>query len=179
MTHIMTVTASRIGQVGKISYLPVSTPPISWLECDGSAVTRSAYSVLFSVIGTNYGSGDGSTTFNIPDLRGEFVRGWVNSRVGHPDSGRTVGTAQGYAVSDHTHSGTSSNNSTPNSAVYNFSGATAFKHSTWGGGSYVGADSSKFNGIKHTHTFTTSSPNAGLGVETVSRNVAMMACIKF
>jgi microcystin-dependent protein len=46
-----------------------STPPSGFLECDGSAVSRSTYSALFAVIGTTYGSGDGSTTFDLPDLQ--------------------------------------------------------------------------------------------------------------
>ena len=46
-----------------------------WLYCDGSAVSRSTYSVLFGVISTNWGVGDNSTTFNLPDLEGAFLRG--------------------------------------------------------------------------------------------------------
>lgn len=52
-----------------------STPPDGWLLCDGSAVSRTMYSALFSVIGTTHGSGDGSTTFNLPDLRGRVAVG--------------------------------------------------------------------------------------------------------
>lgn len=49
--------------------------PASWLLCDGSAVSRTTYASLFSLIGTTYGSGDGSTTFNVPDLRSRTVLG--------------------------------------------------------------------------------------------------------
>jgi microcystin-dependent protein len=52
-----------------------STPPSGFLECDGSAVSRSTYSALFAVIGTTYGSGDGSTTFDLPDLQDKVVQG--------------------------------------------------------------------------------------------------------
>lgn len=52
-----------------------NTAPVGWLLCDGSAVSRTTYSVLFDVIGTTYGSGDGSTTFNVPDLRGRLALG--------------------------------------------------------------------------------------------------------
>ena len=52
-----------------------SSAPVGWLMCDGSAVSRTTYSELFNVIGTTYGSGDGSTTFNVPDLRGAFPVG--------------------------------------------------------------------------------------------------------
>ena len=49
--------------------------PSGFLECDGSAVSRSTYSALFAVIGTTYGSGDGSTTFDLPDLEDKCVKG--------------------------------------------------------------------------------------------------------
>lgn len=52
-----------------------STAPKGWLICDGSAVSRTTYSNLYSVIGTTYGSGDGSTTFNLPDLREATPKG--------------------------------------------------------------------------------------------------------
>ena len=55
-----------------------STAPSGWLLCDGSAISRSTYSDLFVIIGTTYGSGNGSTTFNIPDLRGRAVFGLDN-----------------------------------------------------------------------------------------------------
>src|SRR6056297_810689 len=52
-----------------------TTPPLGSFVCDGSAISRANYSELFAVIGTTWGAGDGSTTFNVPDLRGAFVRG--------------------------------------------------------------------------------------------------------
>lgn len=59
-----------------------TTAPDGWLICDGSQVSRTTYSDLFSVIGTTFGSGDGSTTFTLPDLRAAFVRG-AGSRTGY------------------------------------------------------------------------------------------------
>jgi microcystin-dependent protein len=55
-----------------------ATPPSGWLLCDGSAISRSTYSALFEAISTAHGSGDGSTTFTLPDYRGTFLRGRVN-----------------------------------------------------------------------------------------------------
>lgn len=49
--------------------------PDGWLACDGSAVSRSQYPELYAAIGTAYGAGDGSTTFNVPELRARFVLG--------------------------------------------------------------------------------------------------------
>jgi microcystin-dependent protein len=61
--------------VGVVHPFAGSTAPDGWLLCDGSAVSRTTYADLFSVIGTIYGSGDGSTTFNLPDMRGIFPKG--------------------------------------------------------------------------------------------------------
>lgn len=58
-----------------------SVAPDGWLLCDGSAVSRSTYSDLFEVIGTTYGDGDGSTTFNVPDLSGRVVIGVSESHA--------------------------------------------------------------------------------------------------
>lgn len=60
---------------GMISIFGGSTPPSGWMFCDGSAVSRTTYSELYSAIGTAYGSGDGSTTFNLPDLKGRVPVG--------------------------------------------------------------------------------------------------------
>lgn len=61
--------------IGSIQAYGGSTAPQGWLICDGSAVSRTIYSELFSVIGTTYGTGDGSTTFNVPDFRGRTAQG--------------------------------------------------------------------------------------------------------
>lgn len=81
------------------------TVPSGYLECDGSAINRILYSDLFSVIGTSFGIGNGSTTFNVPDLRGEFVRGWDNGKG--TDAGRLFGSFQADEIRAHNHSGVS------------------------------------------------------------------------
>ena len=55
---------------GLIAPYGVATAPTGWLICDGSAVSRTTYSTLFAAIGVTFGAGDGSTTFNLPDMRG-------------------------------------------------------------------------------------------------------------
>lgn len=77
---------------GSVFYRASSSIPTGYLECNGSEVNRTTYAGLFSVIGTTYGVGNGSTTFNLPDLRGEFIRGWDNTRG--IDTGRGLGTWQ-------------------------------------------------------------------------------------
>lgn len=61
--------------VGNMRMTATSVAAAGWLLCDGSAVSRTTYHALYGVIGTTYGAGDGSTTFNVPDLRGRFPIG--------------------------------------------------------------------------------------------------------
>lgn len=60
---------------GDIKTTARATAPIGWLACDGSAVSRTVYADLFAAIGTQYGAGDGTTTFNIPNLKGRVPVG--------------------------------------------------------------------------------------------------------
>ncbi|WP_427773639.1 phage tail protein [Comamonas thiooxydans] len=81
---------------GQIAYCAAGVIPSGWLECNGAAISRATYGTLFASIGTNYGAGDGATTFNLPDLRGEFLRGADRGRG--VDAGRAIGSAQGDAI---------------------------------------------------------------------------------
>jgi microcystin-dependent protein len=74
-------TGSIIGTLpaGMVMYFANSTVPQGWFQCNGAAISRTNYPELFSAIGTVYGTGDGTTTFNLPDLRGQFVRGWASA----------------------------------------------------------------------------------------------------
>ena len=65
---------------GTVLYFAGSSAPAGWLKANGAAVSRTAYAALFAAIGTTYGLGDGRSTFNLPDLRGEFIRGWDDGR---------------------------------------------------------------------------------------------------
>lgn len=114
---------SALGGQAAISFLPAgsmvdfagTTAPSGWLMCDGAAVSRTTYASLFAALGTAYGSGDGSTTFNLPDYRGRFARyldnmGTVAGAAGR-DTGRAHGSAQaqatarnGLSISDPGHS---------------------------------------------------------------------------
>ncbi|MGD7237980.1 tail fiber protein, partial [Ralstonia pseudosolanacearum] len=81
-----------VGQAGLIGYFARSTAPNGWLKANGAAVSRTTYAALYAEIGTTFGAGDGAATFNLPDLRGEFLRGWDDGRG--VDSGRGFGTWQ-------------------------------------------------------------------------------------
>jgi len=81
---------------GSVFAMATTTVPSGYLECDGSAVSRTTYADLFAAIGTTWGAGNGSSTFNVPDLRGEFVRGWDNGRG--VDSSRSFATSQAQST---------------------------------------------------------------------------------
>jgi len=87
--------------------------PSGWLLCDGRAVSRTDYASLFASIGTAYGTGDGSTTFNIPDFRGRFARYMDNMGTAQGaasrDTGRVRGAAQTDAMQGHYHAQTNDN----------------------------------------------------------------------
>lgn len=74
-----------------------NTAPVGYLLCDGSAVSRTTYAALFAVLNTTYGIGDGSTTFNLPDLRQRFP-------IGKAASGTANSLAGTGGTIDHTHS---------------------------------------------------------------------------
>ncbi|WP_369952205.1 phage tail protein [Ralstonia syzygii] len=79
-------------QPGEVQFFAMSAAPTGYMKANGAAVSRTTYAALFAAIGTTFGAGDGSTTFNLPDLRGEFLRGFDDGRG--IDSGRTFGTWQ-------------------------------------------------------------------------------------
>lgn len=80
--------------LGVINPFGGANAPEGWLLCDGQAISRADYADLFAVIGTAFGSGDGSTTFNIPDFRGEFLRGAGNNSHSGQGNGGAVGAHQ-------------------------------------------------------------------------------------
>jgi microcystin-dependent protein len=95
-------SGSGVVYTGIISAYGAATPPLGWLACDGSAIDRTVYSALFSIIGTTWGIGDGSTTFNIPNLIGKFPIGAGVIPIGNSGGAATVTLSIGNLPS-HTH----------------------------------------------------------------------------
>ena len=105
--------------VGSLIIWPTATPPAGYLECNGAALSRTTYAALYAVLGVTYGKGAGTaanTTFRLPDLRGQFIRGWDNGRGIDPDrafrtdrgdgtTGDKVGARQAAALKKHNHVG--------------------------------------------------------------------------
>lgn len=83
-------TGERLAQAGDVKATARTTAPSGWLLAYGQAVSRTTYDVLFAAIGTTYGAGDGSTTFNLPDLRGRTIVGLDN--MGGSQAGRLTTT---------------------------------------------------------------------------------------
>lgn len=94
-------TQTIFGMVGVVLPFAGAAAPAGWLLCHGQAVSRTDYAHLFSVVGTTFGAGNGTTTFNVPDLRGEFIRGADNGAG--VDVGRTLGSKQAHASERHNH----------------------------------------------------------------------------
>lgn len=143
-------TASDLTPAGTVIWTARNTAPTGYLKADGSAISRTTYSALFSAIGTTFGAGNGSTTFNLPDLRGEFVRSWDDGRG--IDSGRAFGSAQADDFKSHNHTVTD---------LYN------------GDGGGQGAGGANTNTVSTTQTTSSSG-----GTETRPRNIALLACVK-
>lgn len=88
--HVSGATGDTLPVGSVISYIKAIAPE-NWLVCDGSAVSRTDYSELFNVIGTTFGTGDGSTTFNLPNLKGKTIVGLDSSDTDFNQIGKNLG----------------------------------------------------------------------------------------
>ena len=158
---------------GAVLYFAGQTAPAGWLKANGAAVSRTAYAALFAAISTTYGAGDGITTFNLPDLRGEFMRGWDDGRG--IDRGRAFGSAQGDAIRNITGSIDVGNNSGHQLFdVATATGALAIsrKHwKTWTSDTRDGGDAPAAFNFDASRVVPTAPENR-------PRNIALLACIK-
>ncbi len=161
---------------GAVAHFAMNTAPTGWLKANGAAVSRTTYAALFSAIGTTFGVGNGSTTFNLPDLRGEFLRGWDDGRG--VDTGRAFGSAQLDQMQKIT-----GNTSTAAAVGMVYSTAGQSGAFSYGVQSY---STSPAGGAATSWRLTFDSalsPDARVSSttsgETRARNVALLACIKF
>jgi microcystin-dependent protein len=118
-TTLTTILLGSVIPPGSVTSFAGPNAPAGWLICDGSLVSRTTYADLFAAIGTAHGSGDGSTTFQLPDYRGRFLRGADNMGTGAAgrdpnaatrtasnaggNTGNTVGSVQADAAQGHYH----------------------------------------------------------------------------
>ena len=137
---------------GTVISVAASVAPAGYLKANGAEISRATYSALFGCIGTTFGAGTAGTTFSIPDLRGEFIRGWDDSRSA--DTGRTFGSSQADDIKSHTHQ---------LNGVYLMNSSAAAGNS--------GARTN--DGGQAAYTYGTG------GTETRPRNIALLHCIKY
>lgn len=148
--------------IGSFFAMAVGTVPYGYLECNGAAISRTSYADLFAIIGTAYGVGDGVSTFNLPDMRGEFLRFWDHGRG--VDSGRAIASTQADETESHTHA-IAISGGTHGEIVDAFGTGTASRNGRTFNSSVV---------TTNTQVLT----KATGGSETRPRNVAMMGIIK-
>jgi microcystin-dependent protein len=99
------VTRAKIEEVertptGAVMAFAAASAPTGWLICDGTAVSRTTYSTLFGIIGETHGEGDNSTTFNLPDYRGRFLRGRDSATARDPNAATRTAMATGGNTGD-------------------------------------------------------------------------------
>ncbi|AXF38225.1 putative tail-collar fiber protein [Ralstonia phage phiRSP] len=163
------VNTDTFAPAGHIAFTARSTAPAGWMKANGAAVSRTAYAALFAAIGTTYGAGDGFNTFNLPDLRGEFIRGFDDGRG--IDKERALGAWQSGSPLVHDDVG----------------GQAGFDQVTFGDGSNVPWDNisdpwvGTFPLAMYTSPTTQKALASGKGWISMSRprNIAMLACIKY
>lgn len=176
------VTSQSVSQLvpsGVVMAFAGASAPSGWLLCDGSLINRTTYANLFAAISTDHGSGDGSTTFALPNYAGRFLRGRANGSANDPDrasrtasaagglAGDNVGSVQGNATAknglsvtnnavnsggqsaDHSHSGTTNPSTVPSNNVSGPDNATALS------GSANSSVNPQDNSGLHSHSFTT------------------------
>ena len=161
--------------VGAVIAVAGSSTPTGYLACNGAAVSRSAYADLYQQCGTTYGSGDGSSTFNVPDLRGYFIRGWNagGGNAGNIDSGRNIGSIQNDQNKEQTHTIDIDD--------------PGHKHEIYGGGNdddggpnQTGSnDTSTLNNMGNATTGITADAQDQGGTEVRVKNIAMYYVIKY
>ena len=149
-------TSNMLVPAGAVMAFAMNGAPTGWLAADGSNVSRTTYSSLFSAIGTTYGSGDGATTFALPDLRGYFVRGSGTNSDG--TAAGTFAAKQADEVGPHAHL---------NSV---FQGELGLGSGGWRYDGYQDGGDREFKA-------NYSTPN-NTGTETRPKNIAMLYCIK-
>ena len=150
-------TAAAAVPVGSVALWLTGSAPTNWLHLNGAAVSRTTYAALYALWGTTFGVGDGSTTFNVADVRGEFPRFWDASRG--VDASRAIATAQVDMVKTHTH-GTVMGKASADGNAVNASGGLLV--------------------VTETYPVTETSDTGGAttGAENRPRNFAFMAIVK-
>lgn len=145
---------------GSVFWFAKSSAPEGYLKCNGASLSTTTYAALFASIGYTFGGGGSS--FNLPDLRGEFIRGWDDSRG--IDSGRMFASSQVDTFKSHKH--------------YHYEELlAAFPPNE--SPRYYWTNTADYINPGYSVIDYTGTPDAGSGTETRPRNIALLACIKY
>ena len=153
--NMVTATAQALLPAGAVMPFAMNSAPAGWLAANGAAVSRSTYATLFAAISTTHGVGDSSTTFNLPDLRGIFVRGSGDQTISGTLYSKAFALKEADALKSHTH-------------TYGWKGTT-----------YGGANGGNGGTWQVDSTQSTSDASTGASGETRPANIALLYCIKF
>lgn len=155
---------------GMVLFFATAAAPVGWLICNGATVSRADFPILYSAVGEMYGAGDGISTFKLPDLRGEFLRGADLGRG--IDSGRALGSFQIGQNESHTHGMSADGGHVHSSEIFNSGGGSYPLKigSTWPAG-VAGTVSTSSAGV-HAHSIGYQG-----GGESRPRNLALLPCI--
>ena len=170
---------------GAVFCIAVASVPSGYLECNGESVSRTTFAALFAVIGTQYGANN-SSTFKVPDLRGEFIRGFDNGRG--VDSGRSVASSQGHQHPQHNHAVSASSSSSVSDPGHTHTANYGQGNLVSSGGAFGLRDSGNADRIRNANTGISVSTSTNISQsnrggtsnssETRPRNIAMMYVIK-
>lgn len=173
--NLKTSVVNDIFPVGTVLAYGGATAPNNFLICDGSAISRTTYSALFSKFSTTFGGGDGSSTFNIPDTRGIFIRGaGVNGTLTNANGtafSATFGSYENDKMQGHVHK----QNANETGKFISVSGGGTFNVSTGGGGLHN-------VGTTYTNAATVADGTNGTprtGEETNPANLALNHIVKY
>lgn len=164
-------------RVGEVTHFAMVNPPAGFLKRNGAAVSRTTYAALFARIGTYYGAGDGATTFNLPDSRAHFDRGFDDGR--NVDPGRVFGSVQASQNAAHVHTGSAAvaGNHTHSMWINLDRGPATAGNAIWGDEPYYGSTGVPTSAAgDHSHAITIDSSG---GTEARPLNTAFLACIKY
>jgi microcystin-dependent protein len=159
-----TITLTQVaGLTGEVIMWPAAAAPTGYLLCDGAAVSRTTYAALFAIIGTTYGTGNGSTTFNLPNFTNRMP-------IGVGDASKysmgSVGGSNTAVLVSHTHTlGTAANGTfyaanrdgpSP-TGIFSYTGLTASSSLSGGG---LSGDIKQYSAAAHTHSISTEGSSA-------------------
>lgn len=168
--------------MGEIKMYSGTTAPKGWMFCDGAAISRTTYAKLFSVIGTKYGAGDGSTTFALPNLQGRVPIGVSSSHALASIGGAETHTLTTAQIPAHTHGSktlTGSINLRYGSVTGGVGGIIGSTDTTWSGSHAIVSMTTQSNPKYHTVKVTATHEHTSVGSGSAHNNMQPYLTINY